>query len=235
MGPSGLISTLKGPTVASTLVPTAMLGRMSMTSTSILLLEPGAPAPAAIVRKATRREPSRLPTTMRVSSSPIASVPTIPRLSWGRPDSDSVCPLAPSNAVIATRTGDPSVMSRPLPSTMVVAFVPSTSKGALISIVGVAPTRPDTLTRSKRGNVVDWALVSAGTSTWDRSVDWTAHQATPTPAAMRTNAITRRPSNEAREAPRERPPLAAARREEPFERPGLTESGVCAAGLMRES
>ena len=164
MGPSGLISTLRGPTVASTAVPTAMEGKMSMTSISMLLVDPGAPAPGAMVRKATMRVPSRCPTTMEVSSAPMASLPAMPRLSWGRPDSDRECPVSPSKAVIATSTGEPSVMSRPPPSTRVVAFVPATSRGALISIVGVAPTRPETATRSKRGSAADCGLVSALTS-----------------------------------------------------------------------
>ena len=235
IGPSGLISTLRGPTVASTAVPMAIEGRMSMTSTSIPLVAPGAPAPGAIVRKATMRVPSRWPTTMEVSSSPMTSLPTMPRLSCGRPDSDRVCPVSPSKAVIATSTGEPSVMSRPLPSTRVVAFVPVTSRGALISIVGVAPTRPETATRSKRGSGADCGLGSAVTSVALGSAGWRAHHAMPPPAARSTRARRRRPSSEAREEPRERSPLAAARCEEPFARRAREESGVCEAELMPES
>ena len=44
-----------------------------------------------------------------------------------------------------------------------------------------------------------------------------------------------RPSSEAREEPRERSPLAAARCEEPLVRRAREESGICEAELMPES
>lgn len=105
---------------------------------------------------------------------------------------------------------------------------------ALISIVGVAPTRPETATRSKRGSTADCGLGSAVTSVALGSAGWRAHQAMPPPAARSTRARRRRPSSEAREEPRERSPLAAARCE-PFARRAREESGVCEAELMPES
>ena len=59
-GPSGLISTLIGPTLASTAVPVAMDGRMSTTSTSIVSVDP---SPIVMERNASMRVPSRLPVT----------------------------------------------------------------------------------------------------------------------------------------------------------------------------
>ena len=172
---------------------------------------------------------------MFVRSSPMTSVPTIPRLSCGRPNSDRVCPVSPSKAVIATSTGDPSVISRPSPFTSVVAFEPSTSRGALISIVGVAPTRPETTTRSKSGRVVDCALTPAPFSSRAAGAGRNAHQATAAHTPMTTSAMRRRTSTDTRDEPRERSPIAAARCEEPFVRRLLEESGLREAELMRES
>ena len=77
IGPSGLISTLIGPTLASTDVPVAIDGRISTTSTSMVF---GDPSPIVMERNASTRVPSRLPVTRRERSSSIWPEPTMPRL-----------------------------------------------------------------------------------------------------------------------------------------------------------
>ena len=231
IGPSGLISTLIGPTLASTEVPVAIDGRISTTSTSMVF---GDPSPIVMERNASTRVPSRLPVTRRDRSSLIWPEPTMPRLIWGRPDSESMRPLVPSKAVTETRTGEPSVISRPLPSSSTRALKPSISSGALISMVGVAPTRPDTVTRSNRARVGDWVAAS-GALALSAGRGWNAHQARPPPAAMRTTARTTRRKIDAREMPRERCARAAARREEPRARLTARDSEDDDSELMRES
>ncbi len=186
-------------------------------------------------RNARRRVPSRLPVTRRDRSSLIWPEPTMPRLIWGRPDSESMRPLVPSKAVTETRTGEPSVISRPLPSSSTRALKPSISSGALISIVGVAPTRPDTVTRSNRARVVDWVADSGALASSAAGRGWNAHQASPPPAAMRTTVRTTRRKRDAREMPRERCARAAARCEDPRARLTARASGDDDSGLMRES
>ena len=181
------------------------------------------------------RVPARLPVTNLDKPSSIWLEPTIPRLICGRPDSESMRPLVPSNALTETRTGEPSVISRPLPSSRTRALKPSISSGALISIVGVAPTRPETLTRSKSPRVVDCVATSATAASSVTGRGWNAHQASPLPAAIRTTARTTRMKIAARDTPRERCARAAARWEEPRARLTARDSVAVDSGLMPES
>ena len=103
-----------------------------------------------------------------------------------------------------------------------------------MSIVGVAPTRPDTLMRSKRGSTVDCVAASVVNVGSAGAVGLRAHHARTPPAPMSTIARITRRKIDARDGPRERSARAAALWEEPFERRAPDEPGVEDAWLMQE-